>query len=71
MTSSHSRSPVLVTGMHRSGTSWVGSMLCAGQHQPDSPSPPPPPELPYAASQGLLEAATSASMVRTTGARLG
>jgi hypothetical protein len=23
-------SPVLVTGMHRSGTSWVGSMLCAG-----------------------------------------
>src|ERR687884_126981 len=24
------RSPVLVTGMHRSGTSWVGSMLCAG-----------------------------------------
>ena len=22
--------PVLVTGMHRSGTSWVGSMLCAG-----------------------------------------
>jgi Sulfotransferase family len=24
------QSPVLVTGMHRSGTSWVGSMLCAG-----------------------------------------
>jgi Sulfotransferase family len=24
------KSPVLVTGMHRSGTSWVGSMLCAG-----------------------------------------
>jgi hypothetical protein len=22
--------PVLVTGMHRSGTSWLGSMLCAG-----------------------------------------
>jgi hypothetical protein len=24
------RPPVLVTGMHRSGTSWLGSMLCAG-----------------------------------------
>ena len=24
------KSPVLVTGMHRSGTSWLGSMLCAG-----------------------------------------
>src|SRR5918993_1461877 len=24
------RRPVLVTGMHRSGTTWVGHMLCAG-----------------------------------------
>jgi Sulfotransferase domain len=24
------REPILVTGMHRSGTSWVGHMLCAG-----------------------------------------
>ena len=26
----HSPSPILVTGMHRSGTSWVGHMLAAG-----------------------------------------
>jgi hypothetical protein len=27
----HQRQPILVTGMHRSGTSWVGKMLCAGE----------------------------------------
>jgi hypothetical protein len=26
----HPSQPILVTGMHRSGTSWVGKMLCAG-----------------------------------------
>jgi len=26
----HQRQPILVTGMHRSGTSWVGHMICAG-----------------------------------------
>lgn len=31
MTASKSRTPVLVTGMHRSGTSWLGAMLCAGR----------------------------------------
>jgi hypothetical protein len=25
----HQRQPILITGMHRSGTSWVGGMICA------------------------------------------
>jgi hypothetical protein len=30
MKAGNDRRPVLVTGMHRSGTSWLGKMLCAG-----------------------------------------
>jgi hypothetical protein len=34
-----SRQPILVTGMHRAGTSWVGHMLCAGRDFIHLPEP--------------------------------